>query len=54
MDENLTKLPESLPLPKDDGGSNHILGMIVPSITLQSSIGDSLDVSKVKSRFVVL
>ena len=54
MNENLTKLPEGLPQPKDDGSSNHLLGMIVPSMTLQSSIGDSLDVSKVKSEFVVL
>ncbi len=54
MDENLAELPEGLPQPKDDGASDHLLGMIVPSITLQSSIGDSLDVSRVKSEFVVL
>ena len=54
MDENLAKLPEGLPQPKDDGASDHLLGMIVPSITLRSSIRDSLDVSKVKSKFVIL
>jgi len=54
MDENLANLPEGLPQPKDDGTGDHLLGMNVPSIILQSSIGDSLDVSKIKCEFVVL
>jgi len=54
MDENLAKLPEGLPQPKDDGASDHLLGMIVPSLTLQSSIGNSLDVSRIMNEFVVL
>ena len=54
MGENLTKLPEDLPPPKDDGLCDHLLGKIIPSITLQSSVRDSLDISNVKGKFVIL
>ena len=54
MDVNLVELPEELPQPKDDGESNHLLGKILPDVTLQSSIGESIDLSKVKSKMIIL
>jgi len=54
MNEDLTKLPTNLPQPKDDGLCNHLLGMTIPSMILQSSTGDSLDVSKIKIKFTIL
>ena len=54
MNEDLTKLPKDLPKPDDDGACDHLLGMNVPSITLPSTKGDSLDVCTGDMAFVVV
>jgi len=54
MDENLGELPNGLPIPENDGACDHILGKMIPTITLPSTKGGSLDVCNVDSRFVVL
>jgi len=54
MNEDLTKLPKDLPIPEDDGTTQHLLGMTIPEITLQSSTGHSLDVSKINHKFTIL
>ena len=51
---DLTKLPSDLPQPVDDGSCDHLLGMIMPSIILPSTKGDSLDVCTIDSNFVIL
>jgi peroxiredoxin len=33
------ELPEGLPVPKDDGACDHLLGQMVPQLTLESSHG---------------
>lgn len=54
MNEDLTKLPKDLPIPQDDGTTQHLLGMNIPEITLQSSTGHSLEVSKINHKFTIL
>lgn len=47
-------LPEALPVPKDDGACDHLFGMELPSVELQSTSGKLVDPSKVSSKFVVI
>lgn len=54
MSEDLTKFPRDLPIPQDDGTTQHLLGMNMPEITLQSSTGYPLDVSKINHKFTIL
>ena len=54
MNEDLTKLPGNLPQPDNDGMSDHLLGMIIPSIILPSTKKDSLDLSKIVTHYVIL
>ena len=54
MDEELTKLPEGLPQPIDDGESDHLLGMTIPHMSLLSTKDPALDLSEVDSRYKVL
>ena len=54
MNGDLTKLPTDLPPPDNDGECDHLLGQIVPSIILQSTKGDSFDICKIHTNFVIL
>jgi peroxiredoxin len=36
---SLHELPEGLPVPEDDGACNHLLGKMLPQLTLESSQG---------------
>lgn len=47
-------LPEGLPEPKDDGACDHLLGMELPSVELQSTGDHFVDPSKVSSKFTVI
>ncbi len=40
MSHDVYSLPEGLPVPEDDGGADHLVGLDVPSLVLQSSLGD--------------
>jgi peroxiredoxin len=33
-------LPEGLPVPEDDGGADHLVGLELPSLVLESSLGE--------------
>jgi peroxiredoxin len=54
MDEGLTKLPDDLPRPDNDGASDHLFGMIFPSIIVPSTKGISLDLSKIDTNYLIL
>ncbi len=54
MDEELTKLPEGLPKPIDDGASDHLLGMTIPDFILSSTKNSALDLSKMDSCYKIL
>ncbi|MCO6010739.1 redoxin family protein [Actinoallomurus purpureus] len=42
---DLTKLPADLPVPDDDGAADHLLGLVVPSLRLPSTSGDTIDLA---------
>jgi len=54
MDEDLTKLPSDLPQPGNDGTSDHLFGMTIPSIILPSTKGNLFDVSKIDTHYMIL
>lgn len=51
--KDLNELPQYLPVPIDDGACNHLLGTQLPSITLKSTSGVSVDVSSIKGLVVM-
>ena len=51
--DNLHGLPEGLPVPADDGASDHLPGMRLPSVPLMSTAGEPVDLSKLSGRTVV-
>ena len=50
---NLVSLPENLPVPADDGGCSHLVGMKLPSIFLPSTSGDFVDCAGLHQRVVL-
>jgi len=53
MNEDLTKLPDNLPQPDDDGKSDHLVGITIPSIILTSTEGE-MNISKINSKYLIL
>lgn len=51
---DLTKLPDNLPAPKNDGACDHLLGKTVPSIALLATDGSRVDLSSFTDRRVVV
>jgi peroxiredoxin len=47
------ELPDDLPVPEDDGGSDHLLGAAVPPVALQSTDGTSVRLDELEGRTVV-
>jgi peroxiredoxin len=50
---NLNSLPANLPVPTDDGGAAHLLGMTVPEIRLPSTLGQPVDLRSVAGLLVL-
>ena len=51
--DNLYELPPGLPVPVDDGACDHLPGMRLPSVPLQSTGGRQVDLSALGGRSVV-
>jgi peroxiredoxin len=51
--DNVHELPKDLPVPQDDGACNHLRGMHLPSMALQSTDGRMIDLSRLKRTTVV-
>jgi peroxiredoxin len=51
--DNLYELPADLPAPQDDGACDHLPGMIIPSVRLESTAGRVIDLSAQSGRTVV-
>jgi peroxiredoxin len=51
--DNLYELPQNLPVPVDDGATNHLLGWQLPSIPLMSTAGIIVDLASISGRNVV-
>jgi peroxiredoxin len=51
--DNLYELPENLPLPVDDGATNHLLGLQIPTIPLMSTAGKIVNLGSLSGRTIV-
>jgi peroxiredoxin len=51
--ENIYDLPEGIPAPADDGAADHLPGMRLPSVPLNSTSGDPVDLSSLSGKTVV-
>jgi peroxiredoxin len=51
--DNVHELPKDLPVPRDDGACNHLRGMKLPTMALQSTAGRMIDLSRLKGMTVV-
>jgi peroxiredoxin len=51
---DLTRLPPDLPVPQDDGGADHLVGMRVPDITLRATSGRDVEISDLARGKLVL
>ena len=51
--DNIHELPQDLPVPQDDGACDHLRGMKLPAVTLQSTGGRRIDLSALKGTTVV-
>lgn len=51
--KTLTKLPQGLPKPEDDGACNHLYNISLPSIKLNTTNDESIDFSLIKDRVVI-
>lgn len=50
---NPLSLPDNLPRPEDDGGTDHLTGLKVPSVPLRSTPGELVDLATLPGRVVV-
>ena len=50
---NPMTLPDNLPRPEDDGGAAHLTGKLMPSLVLQSTLGEPVDLSVLPGRVIV-
>lgn len=46
-------LPADIPAPQDDGRARHLSGIRLPSVALQATSGERVDLSKLKGRTVL-
>jgi peroxiredoxin len=51
--KNFNELPADLPIPQDDGSTNHLKGMKLPKVSLQASNGKRIDLADIKGRLVI-
>ena len=51
--DNLYELPEDLPVPEDDGACDHLPGMRLPSVPLNSTAARQVDLASLSGRTVV-
>jgi len=50
---NFNELPADLPIPQDDGSTDHLKGMQLPRVSLQASNGKRIDLADIKGRLVI-
>ena len=51
--KNYNELPPDLPMPTDDGATNHLVGMTLPNIALKSTRGDSINLGSIRGKVVI-
>ena len=50
---DLTKTPDDLPIPQDDGLANHLIGMVLPNLSLPATNGRQIDLGSFKDFLVI-
>ena len=50
---NYNQTPDNLPEPQDDGAANHLQGLRLPSVALQSTSGQRVDVAQHRGWLVI-
>ena len=50
---SLTNLPDSLPVPIDDGGANHLKGVNLPTLTLTATNGEAVTLSDIAGTVII-
>ncbi len=53
MAENLTKLPDNLPIPQDDGACTHLINTRIPSVSLPSTQHAKRNLSELQGWVVI-
>lgn len=53
MVTDLYELPPELPVPGDDGACRHLLGLQLPTVELQTTTGETVDLAKLAGATVV-
>jgi len=50
---NLNQLPSDLPAPIDDGATDHLIGMYLPMLELQSTHGQAIHLGQISGKLVL-
>ena len=50
---NLNQLPIGLPIPQDDGSTNHLTGMKLPNVSLNATNGKAVNFGDIKGKLVI-
>jgi len=50
---NLNQLPTDLPIPHDDGSTNHLKGMKLPNLSLSATNGRVIHLGEIKGKLVI-
>ncbi len=53
MSTNYNTTPDDLPIPQDDGAAKHLIGMLLPTVSLMSTHGTMVDVSSFHEWLVI-
>jgi peroxiredoxin len=50
---NLNQLPVDLPVPQDDGLTEHLIGMRLPQVSLKATNGQAIALGEIKGKLVI-
>ena len=50
---NINQLPANLPIPADDGGASHLVGMSLPNLSLMATNGEKINFKAIPSWLVI-
>lgn len=51
--QNYQQLPDNLPIPSDDGSTDHLRGMKLPNVLLKATNGEFINIAKIKGSVVI-
>jgi peroxiredoxin len=51
--DDIHTLPHDLPVPRDDGAADHLLGAVVPAVALEATTGETITLAELEGRTVL-